>query len=114
LRKSPLKPISKKRLAQIRVYNELIRKLRRLCENRSELSGQNPDWQSGWKVEPHHIGGRNGERLLDAFGIIMLTRTEHDIQEGKISGQKVSEEELYCIVLPLRIKQGFNLGIKKG
>lgn len=89
-------------------YNELIKRLRFLCGNSSELSGQNPDWQSGWKVEPHHIGGRNGDRLLNPFNIILLTRVEHDIQEGKINGQKpLSKKELSNIVSPLRIAQGF-------
>ena len=108
MKKTPLKPFSKKRQAQMREYTELIKTLRHLCENKSELSGQNPDWQSRYLAEPHHIDKRNGGRLLDPFGIIMLTRFEHDRQECKINGQKpVSDYELYRIVLPLRISQGF-------
>jgi len=93
----------------MREYTELIKTLRHLCENKSELSGQNPDWQSRYLIEPHHIDRRNGDGLLDPFNIILLTRTEHDRQEGKINGQKpLSNYELYRIVFPLRISQGFN------
>jgi len=108
MKKTPLKPVSKKRQPQMREYIKLIKRLRHLCENKSELSGQNPDWQNHWQVDPHHISGRIGDRLLDPFNIILLTRIEHDRQEGKINGQKpLSKEELYRIVYPLRIAQGF-------
>ena len=114
VRKTPLKPISNKRQVQLREYYTLVTKLRELCHNKSELNGHRPDWQSLYLVDPHHIGGRNGERLLDPFGIILLTRTEHDIQEGKINGVKLSEEDLYNIVYPLRIAQGFKPKVIKG
>jgi len=91
----------------MREYSELIKKLRLLCNNRSELSGGKPGWQSQFLIDPHHIDRRNGDRLLDPFNIILLTRTEHDIQEGKINGQKLSKEALYAIVYPLRMTQGF-------
>ena len=88
-------------------YNTLIMVLRVLCNNKSELSNKSPDWQSNYRVEPHHINGRNGERLLDPFGIILLTRTEHDIEEGKIKGKKAGKEKLLALVKDIRIKQGF-------
>ena len=102
-----LKPFSKKRQVQMVEYSELIKNLRLLCNNKSELSGGKPDWQSQFLVEPHHIDRRNGDKLLNPFNIILLTRVEHDIQEGKINGQKLSKEELYAIIYPLRISQGF-------
>jgi len=107
MKRTRLNKISKKRQAQLPAYNKLIKKLVILCGNKSELSGQNPDWQGYYKIEPHHIGGRNGKRLLDPFGVILLTRTEHDLEEGKIRGEKVGKEKLLAIVKEIRTKQGF-------
>lgn len=94
-------------MCQMPAYRELIWKLRRLCHNKSELDGASPDWQSHYYVEPHHINGRNGDLFLDSFNIIMLTRTQHDLEEGRIPGQKVGKVKLLAIVHELRIKQGF-------
>jgi len=80
----------------------LVGKLRQLCGNRSELSGANPYWQSDFIVEPHHIEGRTGKRLLDPFNIIMLTRPEHDTIR-----RTHTREELLTLVRDIRIKQGF-------
>ena len=108
MKRTRLNQISKKRQAQLPAYRTLIKVLRELCNNKSELSGQNPDWQSSWNAEPHHIERRNGERLLDPFGIILLTRFEHDREEGKIKGEKpIGKEKLLAIVKELRLKQGF-------
>lgn len=82
-----------------------MKKLRELCENRSELSGDVSDWQSIFKVDPHHIEGRNGKRLLDPFNIIMVTRNEHTAIEEERSSY--SKEQLLEIVKAIRIKQGF-------
>jgi len=107
LKQTRLRPISKKRAEDMRKYLPLIEELRRLCNNRSELSGNYPDWQSRFIVEPHHIEGRIGKRLLDPFNIILLTRTEHDIEEGKIKGEKQGVDKLKDLVREIRIKQGF-------
>lgn len=111
MKRTPLKRVSKKLKAQFPEYNALIIKLRGLCENKSELSGRIATWESGFMVEPHHINGRTGKRLLDPFGIIMLNREEHDIEQGKIAGTnlfpKVGKERLSAIVYALRIKQDF-------
>jgi len=107
MRRSGLRPISKKRAAQMPEYEVLVKKLRKLCNNRSELSGDRADWQGGGLVDPHHIDGREGDLLVNAFGIIMLTRTEHDIEGGQIPGDKHSKEELYAIVKPLRLAAGY-------
>jgi len=112
-RKTPLKahkrlnPISKKMQVELKEYFELTAKLRELCDNKSELDGSNPDWQSGNRVDPHHINGRDGDRFLDPFQIIMLTRTQHDIEGGQIPGDKVGKDKLLATVYDLRIKQGF-------
>lgn len=113
-RKTPLKAhkrinrISKKRLEESKEYFDLIARLRIMCDNKSELSGANPDWQSEFMVDPHHIGGRAGSKYLDPFNIIMLTRPEHDREEGKIKGAKPhSKVYLLALVRPIRIEQGF-------
>lgn len=107
LKRSPLKFISKQRQKEMPEYTKLINRLRTSCGNVSELSGYAADWQSDYKVEPHHIRGRRGKSLLNPFGIIMLTRHEHDLEEGKIKGEKVGEETLLGIVKEIRLKQGF-------
>ena len=119
MRKTPLKRVSKKLQTKLPEYYKLVGKLRELCDNKSELSSNKPDWMSNYLVEPHHINGRTGKRLLDPFNIIMLRRDEHDIEEGKIPGTnlfpKVGKEKLTQIVYDIRIKQGFlkeELGIK--
>jgi len=112
-RKTPLKahkrlnPISKKMKVELKEYFALTAKLRELCDNKSELDGSNPDWQSDYRVEPHHINGRDGDLFLDPFNIIMLNRTQHNIEQGQIKGEKVGKEKLLAIVYDLRIKQGF-------
>ena len=112
-RRTPLKahkglnPISKKMQGELKEYFELTAKLRELCDNKSELDGSNPDWQSNHRVDPHHINGRDGDRFLDPFQIIMLNRTQHDIEGGQIKGDKLGKEKLLALVYDLRIKQGF-------
>ena len=102
-----MKPISEKRQAQLKEYYALVVKLSRWCHNRSELSGNRPtEWQAGFRVEPHHILGRRGKQLLDPFGIIMLTATEHAREQQYKEGCH-TKEELLNIVKPIRIKQGF-------
>lgn len=102
MKKKALKPISDKRQEERNKYYVLVEKLYYLCSNRSELSGKQGDWQTGWNVEPHHIMGCRGIKLYDPFNIIMLTRPEHDtIRQTHI------EEELLAMIRPLRIKQGF-------
>jgi hypothetical protein len=100
--------MSKKRLKESKEYFNLVAMLRILCDNKSELSGANPTWESEFMVDPHHIGGRIGDRYLDPFEIIMLTREEHDREEGKIRGMKPhSKLYLRTLIRPIRIKQGF-------
>lgn len=102
MKQTRIPPISKKRKIELEKYYPLIEELRRLCDNRSELSGHYPDWQSKFLLEPHHIEGRIGKLLLDPFNIIMLTRTEHDTIR-----QAHTKEELLTLVREIRIKQGF-------
>jgi len=107
MKRTLLRRISTKRAIQLSQLNQLTEKLRTLCDNRSELSRRQPDWQSNWKVEPHHIQGRIGRLLLDPLNIIMLTRSEHDLEEGKVKGEKIGKEKLLEIVKELRLRQGF-------
>lgn len=107
MKRTPLRRISTKRATQLSKLNQLTERLHMLCNNHSELSGLPPDWQSNWKVEPHHLQGRIGKLLLDPFNIIMLTRTEHDTEEGKIKGEKMGKEKLLGIVRELRARRGF-------
>ena len=99
--RSGVNRISKKRLLEMPIYNVLIVELRQHCGNRSELSGIQPDWQSGYLVEPHHIRGRIGKRFLNPFNIILVTRPEHD------TIKQYTKEELLAIVRQIRISQGY-------
>ena len=110
MRRTKLNSMSPKRRKEMPKYYKLIKKLRGLCENRSEISGNPPDWQSDYLVEPHHIGGRNGHLLMDPFNIIMVTRPEHDAEETKIKPAtlpKIGREKLFEIIEGIRIRQGF-------
>ena len=120
MKKTPLKRTkrinkkSKRRAEEESTYFSLVAKLRDLCKNRSELSGRWANWESHWDVEPHHIEGRIGSNYTNPFKIIMLTRPEHDAEEGikrfwpyLEKPVKHTKEELLAIVRPIRIKQGF-------
>lgn len=99
-----LRRVSKKRQKALPEYNALMTKLRALCNNRSEISGDKPNWQSNYLVDPHHIQGRVGELLIDPFNIILLTRPEHDDQDSNTYDDK---KALLKLIEPVRIKQGF-------
>ena len=88
-------------------YNKMVKHLRKLCNNRSELSGHKPDWQSGYQIEPHHINGRRGQELINPFSVIMLTRNEHEVEQGRVIGNGFSKETLLLIVKDIRLCQGF-------
>lgn len=105
MKQTPIRPISQKRQAELERYYPLVIKLRKLCGNRSELSFDFPDWQSKFLLEPHHIEGRIGKRLLDPFNIILATRNEHTAIEEERS--PYTKEQLLEIVKAIRIKQGF-------
>ena len=105
------KPPSKMKVATDKQAKRLIElrnlksKLLVLCNNKSELSGESPDWQSGFMVEPHHICGRVGGHLLNPFEIVMVTRDEHTtLEKHKTLDER---ERLLAIVKILRLKQGF-------
>jgi len=107
MKKTRLRQVSPKRVVQLRKLKQLTERLCYLCGNRSELGGLHPDWKSNYKVDPHHINGRDGKRLLDPFGIIMLTRDEHMVEDGQMKGKKVGKEKLLEIVKEKRLRQGF-------
>jgi len=109
MKRSRINQISDKRYCELIEYRELIAILRGFCDNKSELSGKNPDWQTDYDVEPHHIGGRIGDLFLNPFNIIMLVRDEHTAIENElpIDGHKYTKDELLRVVAPLRIAQGF-------
>jgi hypothetical protein len=104
--KKPLNKISPKMGKLIPELADLYTVLRRFCHNRSELSGRRPDWQSDGIIEPHHIDGRNGDKLLNPFNLIMLTAEEHTVEQQYRPGCH-TRQELLDIVRPIRIKQGF-------
>ena len=110
MKRTALKQVSGKRRHELACYYALVATLRLSCYNKSELSGKNPDWQSDYLADPHHIDGKDGKKLYDPFNIIFLTRTEHDIQHGKVKGEKLNKEALLAIIRPIRVTQGFTLG----
>ncbi len=107
MKKTKLRSVSKKRQAILPEYHALIKRLVDLCGNVSELSGERPDWASEGIVEPHHIEGRIGGLLTDPFNIIMLTHTEHQVENGQIPGDKKGKEYLLWLVKGIRNRQGF-------
>ena len=106
MKKTKIKPISEKRRIQLGDFLTLRIRLTDLCKNKSELSNEKPDWQSGFLVEAHHITNRIGKQLLNPFGIIMLTRDEHTIEQQHKEGCH-TKEELLNLIRDVRISQGF-------
>ncbi len=104
MKRTPIPKVSDKRAGQLAEYRPLIEKLRALCDNKSELSGKAPGWRC--KVEPHHIDHRENERLLDPFNIILLTATEHRMEQQHLPGCH-TKEYLLKLVREIRIKQGW-------
>lgn len=103
--RSKLKPVSDKTAKLMYAYKELINRLRYLCNNTSELDGAYADWQSEFRVEPHHIGGRTGKLLLNPFNIIMLNRPQHTYYQEHNTQE--NKQKLLDIVKAIRLKQGF-------
>ena len=99
-----LRAVSKKRGKKLREYKKLVQSLSIMCGNRSELSGDKPNWQYDYRVEPHHICGRTGEMLDDPFNIIMLTSPQHEAQDGNSWEDKL---KLLAFIRPRRLEQGF-------
>ena len=102
--KKQINRVSKKLKAKLPGYNALVEDLRTLCENRSELSGEQGDFRFDFSVVPHHIMGRVGARLTDPFNIIFLTPSEHDMMDfyGWEKKQRLLE-----YIKPIRLKQGY-------
>ncbi len=99
-----MRPVSKKRQAQMPEYHALVEQLRDECNNLSELSGERGNWETNWDVEPHHICGRTGKRFLDPLNIIMLTRPEHTQQD---SNNHQAKQKLLEYIYPIRKRQGY-------
>ena len=97
MKRKAIRPISKKLQTKLPEYRRLVDELKILCMNRSELSGESP-------IEPHHIMGRIGDRLTDVWNIILLTRNEHNEQDGNTYEQK---QELLGYVKIIRLRQGY-------
>ena len=105
MKRTKIKPVSEKRQGQLVEYRELVVNLRHLCSNKSELSGNSPDWLSGYRLDAHHIDKRNSNRLLDPRNIIMLTRLEH--QDIHFHNTYEKKQELLAFIEPIRLRQGF-------
>lgn len=111
MKRKYINPISNKRKGDYLEYINLISRLAGLCGNKSELTGNPPDWQTDYHVEPHHINGRTGKLYLDPFNIIMLTRNEHRIEEGEDKNHLPHDKEyLLGIVRDKRVAQGYKEG----
>ncbi len=109
MKRTEIKKRSNKMVSKLAEYHKLIERLTSACHNRSELSGDAPTWESEWMVEPHHITGRDGDRLLDVWNVIMLTRNEHTIEQQHLPGCH-TKEYLLELVREIRTRQGFKEG----
>ena len=99
-----MRPVSKKMQARLLEYHALVEKLRSECNNRSEITESSGNWETANNVEPHHIMGRTGKRLTDPFNIIMLTRSEHDAQDGN---NHQAKQKLLEYIRPIRERMGY-------
>lgn len=96
---STLRRVSPKMAERLREYQLLVTQLRYLAHGRSELSGKKA------RLEPHHIDGRRGWRLINPFNIILVTYTEHRYLQAHNSYEQ--RQMLLAIIRPRREKQGF-------
>jgi hypothetical protein len=90
LRKTPLKPMSKKMIIQRKAENELSLKMAELSGNRCEICGQN-DFRGLHKHEIIRRGQQGNE--LDPMNCLMLCLTCHDHRKYPKSGTPLSIEE---------------------
>lgn len=72
MKRSPLKPVSDKRQAQLREYTKLRRNFLKACPV-CEVCQKGKSW------DIHHKAGRIGKRLLDQFYWLAVCRTCHDL-----------------------------------
>jgi hypothetical protein len=107
MKRTAIKPISKKRQKQLREYIKLSTLLKDYAGHKSELSGK-PETQYD-KLVPHHIEGREGKRLINPFNIIICLTSEHTSSNECIHKHNSFElkQELLKIVEPIRLNQGF-------
>jgi hypothetical protein len=97
-----MKPVSAKRQAQLRAYYALVMRLKLACGCHSEWSSE---CCTVYDIEPHHIDGRRGDRLLDPFNIILLNAEEHKHFQAHNSWQV--RQALKMWIRPVRLAQGF-------
>lgn len=108
MKRTQIKPVSKKRAALMPEYHALVDRLRELSGNKSELDGASPDWQTDYLTESHHISGRIGKLYLDPFNLIMITRNQHKIIG--LANNYEAKQALLDFIRPIRIEQGFKEG----
>ncbi|MCK9369913.1 hypothetical protein M0R04_08415 [Candidatus Dojkabacteria bacterium] len=102
----PLKKVSPKQAKRLAELNKLTTKLKEFTRvgssnmYKSELKGINTA-----HIESHHITGRIGKRLLNPFNIVMLSGTQHFIEQAHMSYER--KQELLALIKPIRLKQGF-------
>ena len=110
LKRRPIKQISCKRKAQNAQYAELRDRLFLLASGFSEYASNKGLAKmtiscSKGQLEPHHIDGKQGKRLIDPFNIIICTTVEHCYFQAHNSYEQ--RQRLLAIVRPIRLAQGF-------
>ncbi len=109
-----MEPVSPKRETENAEYGKLLTKLiggvytfGAKYTFTSELRGDNSELIGSDYIEPHHISGRRGERLLNPFSIIMITPDRRRYETAHHTFERI--QELKDIVRPIRIAQGWKL-----
>ena len=105
MKQTKLRAVSTKRAAHNEAYRDLIDKLFHEAMPCSEWDGTVEISYGHYVLEPHHIDGRRGKRLLDPFNIILLTPEQHRTFQAHNSWEVRQALKLW--VYGLRIQQGF-------
>jgi hypothetical protein len=110
IKRTALRAVSQKRQAQMKAYYSLVAKLKYESLGMSEWDGEiAEDYDDDGAVvillEPHHIDGRENDRLTNPFNIILLTATQHRTFTAHHSWEVIQALKLW--VRGLRLEQGF-------
>ena len=96
-----MKKISDKRRLELIEYFKVLDTI--MDTSVSEYSGRSHKYGDG--LDPHHIDGRRGKRLYNAFNIIVCLHSEHEYFQAHNTPEL--KEKLSGIVKEIRLKQGF-------
>ena len=102
MKQTRIRRISDKRAAQLKEYYKVLDVI--MNTPVSDYSGESQ--RNSDRFDPHHIDGRRGKRLYNAFNIIVCLHSEHEYFQAHNTPEL--KEKLAGIVKEIRLRQGFS------